>query len=277
MTQGAKKTFNKSSEEREFGLGDVMNFLKSNALFIGLLTLLIAAVAVGVALLLPQQYSKQLTLDTTTIPTSLLSELGQPPTFDDTQLGNLAVGYIQSANLEGVSVSPTYNTTTRQVNAALQSGSRDALDAAVPALVRLLEDRFREAYEEPIADILDVRVERLESDIEVNRLAVESLERETRALTGSDPRDLARLEGLEGARGEALADVARSEAEIQDLQEVREDLPRLADEVIAVEVLSESEAPQSRSFMPIVVLALMLGLVLAVVVAIIGTVLRKSA
>lgn len=274
MTQHAPKSGNKGYGEP--GFSDVAGFLKSNALFIGILTLLTSAVVVGVALLLPQQYSKQITLDPATVPTSILTELNQPAVFDDAQLGSLAVDSVQNADLDGVSASPTYDTATRQVNVALQAESEAALEDAVPALLSTLEDGFAEAYERPLDNILDARVDGLQETVETNRAAAESLEQETGDLTGSDPRTLARLEGLEVARAGALAEIARSEAGIREFEETREDLPRLADEAVEVQVVSESEAPQSRSLGPIVALALMLGLVVAVAAAIVRTVLKKA-
>lgn len=281
MTQGAQKPVDRSSEGHVFGLGDVLRFLKSNALFIGLLTLLIAAAAVVVALLLPQQYSKQLTLDVNTVPIQLSSEPGQPPLFDDTQIGSLAVSYLQSANFEGVSISPTYNATTRQVSVALQSRNREALEESVPALVELLEDRFRAAYEEPLGATLEVQVTGLERELETNREALESVDTELeRTLAGDasmeNPKTESRVDGLEVARASTLVEAAQSEANLRELGEARRDLPRLAGEAVSVEVLSESEAPQSRSLVPVVILALMLGLVLAVLAAVARALLGKG-
>ncbi len=258
-----------------------MDFLKSNAPFIGLLTLLLAATTVLVALLLPEQYSKQLTLDVDTVPIALSSEPSQPPLFDDTQLGSLAVGYLQSANLKGVSVSPTYNTTTRQVNVALQSRSREALEGAVPALVELLEDKFRAAYQEPLGATLSVQVTRLERELEINREALGVIDGElNRVLAGDanleNPRTESRVDALEAARASTLVEVAQSESGLRELEEARRDLPRLAGEAINVEVLSQSEAPQVRSLIPVVALALMLGLVLAIAATLVRTGLKRA-
>ncbi len=276
MTQGVRRKGSKGYEERELPFGDVASFLKSNGIFIGVLTILVSTVVVSIALALPQQYSKQLTLDPTQAPTSLASTLGQPPIFDDAQLGNLIVTYLQSANLDGVNVRPTYDQTTRQVNVALQSGSEDALDAAITALPRLVEDNLRKAYEEPLANLLSAQSAGLEGQIEVTRSAVGALEREGKALDESNPRSLARLEGLESARGTALAEIAQIESQVRELDESLEDLPRLADEAATVQVLSKSESSQSRAFVPVVVLALMIGLVLAVVTALVRTALRRA-
>lgn len=276
MAQGVRETERKDPYGRKPALADVTGFLKSNWRFIVLLTLLLSAAMVVVALLLPQQYSKRLTLRVTTLPTELLSTLGQP-VLDEAQAGNLTVGYLQNANIEGVNVSPTYNVATRQVSVALQSRDGNALGAAVPALVDLLEEEFREVYEEPLGAALEAQVSSLEREVGASEEAIELVDREVEgALTGDpeDPRTMARVEGLETARANTLTEVAKSEAEIRELQDARRDLPELAGEPVAVEVLSESDAPQARSLVPVVALTLILGLAGAVAAAVVRAALR---
>ena len=281
MTQDARKIGREAAVKSEFALADVMGFLGSNWKFIGLLTLLLSAAVVSTALLLPQQYNKQFTLDINAVPTELSVELNQRPVLDNAQIGNLAVEYLQNATLEGVIVNPAYNITTRQVNVALQSRSKDALEAAVPALVKLLEDKFLAAYEKALGGALEAQVSVVERELETDRETLELIDEDLkRTLAGNadveNPGTASRVDGLEAARADTLVKVVRSEANRRSLEEMRRDVPEIAAEAITVEVLSESEARQSRSLIPVTALALMLGLVAAVVAALVRTVLRRT-
>lgn len=281
MTQDARKIGREAPVGGELALADVTGFLGSNWKFIGLLTLLLSAAVVSTALLLPQQYNKQFTLDINAVPTELSVELNQRPVLDDAQIGNLAVEYLQNATLEGVIVNPAYNITTRQVNVALQSRSKDALEAAVPALVKLLEDKFLAAYEKPLGAALEAQVSVVERELETNREALGSIDGDLkRTLAGNtdleNPRIESRVDGLEAARADTLVRVVRSEVNLRNLEEMRRNVLEIAAEAVAVEVLSESEAQQSRSLVPVSALALMLGLVGAVVAALVRTVLRRT-
>lgn len=276
MTRGTLKTGGGDLDEREFALRDVVDFLRSNALFIGLLTLLIAVAVVVLSLLPPQQYSKQFVLDVIPVPTELLQSLNQP-VLDDVQASNLAVESLQSAGTQGVSVSPTYDPSTSQIEVTVQSEDREDLDEIGSRLPEVAERQLRNVHEELLAAALDTRISDSQDLIGANKSAIASLEREMEGLNGaSDPQTLARLEGLESARGSVLAEIARSEAGLRDLEATRDDLPRLAEAAVSVEVLSESQNLQSRSLVPVVALAVMLGLVGAVVAALVRTALRRS-
>lgn len=89
-----------------------------------------------------------------------------------------------------------------------------------------------------------------QSTIEVNRAAVESLEREAEGLSDAgDLQALARLECLESARGASLA-------EMRDLEAAQNELPRLTEAIVSATVFPESETLESRALVPVVVLAL---------------------
>ncbi len=277
MTQGARKTDSRGPSELGLVPGGVAGFVRSNALFMGLLTVLIAVTVLGIALVLPQQYSKQIVLAVTPVPTELVQDLGQP-VLDEVQASTLAVEYLRNAGIDGVDVSPAYDVSTRQINVSVGAEDREALEGIGPRLAEVAKQRLLGVYEGPLAAALDARLDGLRNTIEVNRAAVESLEREAQALDDTgDPRALARLEGLESARAAALAEIARSAAETRNIEAALDELPRLTDEIVSAPVLSESETVESRSLAPVAVLALMLGLVGAVVAALIRAALRRSA
>jgi capsular polysaccharide biosynthesis protein len=276
LAKAARETEREDGPEQGFDLADALGFLRANLLLIGILTLVFAALVVAVALLLPQRYSKQLTLEVQQVPTGPLEELNQP-ILSDAQVGQLAVSALRDAGIEGVSVSPNLDPVTEQVNVAVQSGSRNALEGIAARLASVVKRNLIAAYKDPLGTALDARLALLQGDVDADRQTVEALERQARGLSGvEDPRTRARLEGLENARADALADIARTQADMRNLRGDREDLSASAGDALKVEVVSQTNASQSRSLAPVVALAVMLGLTGAVAVVLLRELLRRA-
>lgn len=255
-------------------------FVRSNWKFIAIVTVVLSIIALVLLSFLPQQYSRQFTLDVVSVPTGLFEELDQN-IVDPTQAANLAVSYLQDASFEEVSVIPSYNVRTRQVDVTLQSESREALEGAGDQLADTIEERFQGSYEESLGAALTARLENLDTDLRAEREALELLEtRMDQASSGSasssDPQTMARLQGLETEHAYSVAEIARLQSERRELEQAQGNLSGLAAEPIAANIVSSSDISQSRSFAPMAVLAVMLSFIAAVTVAIIRTTLRHA-
>lgn len=279
--QGTRRE--KGGESRdELVLSDVLGFFRSNWKLIGLLTLLFSALSIGLASLLPDQYNKRVTLAVRPVPSDLQTTLGQPPVMTPTQAGDLAVAYIQNADLGVVDASPTYNNTTQWVEVALQSPGREALNDAAPTLVEAVESGFATNYETAFRAAVETEVARLERAVEDQREALTALDRQIEqagpAQTGGteDVGAIVRLQALETQRADQTAALTADESRLEYFAEALGDLPGRARDATVVEVLNESGTPQSRSLVPLAILAVLSSFVVAVIVAIIRTALGGS-
>lgn len=277
-------TWRKKSGEAgdELVLSDILGFFRSNWKLIGLLTLLFSVLAIGLALLLPDQYNKRVTLAVRPVPSDLQVTLGQPPVMTPKQAGDLAVAYIQNADLDGIDASPTYNNVTQWIEVALQSPDRAALDGAAPIVVEAVEEGFQSNYETAFRAALETEIARLERAVENQREALDDLERQIEQsapaqLGGTeDVGAIVRLQALETQRADQTAALAADENRLAYFTEALGELPERARDATSVEVLEESGTPQSRSLVPLAILAVLSSFVLAVIVAIIRTALGGS-
>ncbi|WP_166395372.1 Wzz/FepE/Etk N-terminal domain-containing protein [Rubrobacter marinus] len=277
-------TWRKKSGESgdEIVLSDILGFFRANWKLIGLLTLLFSALAIGLALLLPDQYNKRVTLAVRPVPSDLQTSLNQPPVMTPKQAGDLAVAYIQNADLGGVDASPTYNNVTQWVEVALQSRDRDALNGVAPVLVEAVENGFSTNYEAAFRAAVETEVTQLRRGLENQREILEDLDNQIEqsgpVQTGGteDVAAIVRLQALETERADQNAAIAADENRLAYLEEALRDLPQRARDATSVEVLEESGTPQSRSLVPLMILAVLSSLVLAVIVAIVRTAVRGT-
>lgn len=259
----------------EIVLSDILGFFRSNWKLIGLLTLLFSALAIGLASLLPDQYNKRVTLAVRPVPSDLQISLGQPPVMTPKPAGDLAVAYIQNADLGSVDASPSYNNVTQWVEVALQSRDSDALKDVGPTLVEAVESSFQSNYETAFRAAVETETARLERTVEDQREALATLDRQIEqvepAQTGGteDVAAIVRLQVLETQRADQTAALAADENRSAYLGEALQDLPERARDATSVEVLEESGTPQSRSLAPLMILTVLFSFVLAVIVAII--------
>lgn len=269
--------------EDEIVLADVFRFLGYSWKFIGLLTLALSALAAGlVLLLLPDQYSKQATLGIRLVKTDLQVEVDQVLQLDAKQAGDLAVGYIQSANLGEMQASPRYNNLTGWVEVTVQSDNRAAVEDPAPLLVDVLETAFRKSYETRLGGVLRTQIARSKREVKNGKEGLSQLDRR---IEESPPASVdgvenvaavARIQALETKRVDAVSELVADENRLEDMQEALRDLPRRADEPIVVEVLADSGAPRERSLAPVVALAVLSSFVVAVAGAILRVAVREA-
>lgn len=249
---------------------NIGGFARRNWKFMVLVAVILSVVAVTLLAILPQQYSRQLTLGIRIVPVGLLGDFEQP-TINPAEPGNSAVNLLREENIEGVTVLPTYNIVTQQVDVTLQSQSREALESASGArFEKLLEKRFRDVYQKLLVATLDAPLTDLRLQAQSEKEALALIEGEISGAQG------ARLQGLETERADALAEIKRLETEVERLERVQQDPSELETSLVVVSAVSETEVVQSRSFMPMAVLAVMLSLVAAVAAAIVRTTLTTK-
>jgi hypothetical protein len=257
---GSKTKRDEFVEDGEFTFADVLGFLRRNWRFLGLLTLVLSAVAVALVLLLPKQYQKEVTLQTGLAPSRLLvATEGGPmlplPTRD--QISNSAVSTLQSGGFEGVEVKATYDAPTQQIKAVLSSGDDVSLAGATPELVSFLEEDLREKHEGDITDTVELQLMESERQVESMRQAID------RAETREEGDDEDQLTSA-FIRARLIGDLDAAESNLEVLEQVWEALPQLIAETISVEVLSESGVQQSRATAALVLLGVVASFAAAV-------------
>lgn len=256
---------NRSSSSKsapgEATTSDIFEFLRLNWKLLALLTLIFSVVAVALSLaLIPTQLSKTMNLSITQSPGELLSRLGQPP-LDPDRAGNQAEDYLEEGEYGSARVTGVYDETTEQMEVRLRAGDRQSLRAASAEVVETLEAGFREDYEQSLGVALGSRLANLEAEEEINREILERLER--------SPND----ENSQVQRAATLLEIERIELEQADLEGAREDLPRAAEDLVSVDVVSESNIRRSSPITK-VAFAVAMSFAAAVVIAIIRTALR---
>lgn len=256
------------------------SFVRGNWKFVVLVTVILSVIAVVLTLLLPRQYTRQLSLGVRAVPLAL-SENFQPSIVNPAEAPNLAVGYLQEADLEGVSILPSYNIRTQQIDVTLRSENREALNNTGPVLKRAVEKGLRGAYEAPLKTALESWISVLEIEVQAERDALDSLEGEIEDIpVGSsgqlDTRDTARLEGLETASVNARTEINRLQTEMDRMKQAREDPAELVSDPVAVDLIYEADIVESRSPITMIVLAVMVAFVVAVAAAVVRTAIREA-
>ncbi len=266
--------FRLPQKETEISFADVVYFLRYNLKFFALLALALSTIAVAVALLLPKQYEKQLSLSVQRVPSELTESLGQQPWEDRVSrdaVGNLAVRYLQEGELgDDVSVRPSYDTVNQRVGLNLRSRDQEPLDRSGSEAVDLLKARFLEYFEDLMRPALETRLGSLERSLQGDRETLARVEQQIGQSSSTD------AEVLEAQRTEVLDDIASTEIELRDLQRAQEELPQLAAETGSVEVMDESGVRQTSSLTQRIALAVLSALVVAAILTIVRGAIGKK-
>lgn len=266
---------------KEVSLAEMLGFLRSNRKTLALLTLVLSVIAITVALLLPQQYNKRVIVAVNPVTTALLTQFQIQP-LTHKQAGDLAVGYLQNANLKGVNASPTYKDVTQRLDVVLQSNSKDDLDGVGPKVVKVLKDNFQKTYEARLGGAIQSRITQLDSGIANTKQSIAQIDQQLKDTPtpnpagGEDVRSVVRLQTLETKRADLIASLAANESAKAEMEKARQDLPARAREPISVELLSESDVRKSRSLVPVIILALLGSFIIAVILTLIQAAVRKA-
>lgn len=250
----------------EITFADAVRFLRRNWKLLGLLTLLLSVISVGLVLLSPREYQKEITLVVSPAPTELYSlvdiaQLGTPE-----EIQTPAVNSLQGQNFGGVEVNSTYDVPSGEIRLLLRSRDADAMAEASPEIVSALEAALEERYERYFDNALNKMITAEEREVETLNAALNRVEeRSGGGSSDSEAEEEQRVVELERVFLLAQTDVA--EAGLEDLRQAREDLPRLNAETVFVPVLSESDVQQNRTTGALVPLAIGVSFAAAVVLA----------
>ncbi len=272
MPQDPQANRSSVTGEKTYVLLEVRRFIRDNWSFIGLLTLLLSVVTVSLAIFLPEQHQKQVTLSITSSPTAPQVGVGQLEPVSPQQAGDLAIRFLRTEDFGVVNVSSTYNLATYYVDVAFQAEDREALSGITPRVVSILETRFRDMQEDTLRDISENRLADAERELENGEAILARIEQQIAQFAPPGTReteDPESLRPLEEERADTLAEIANLEAAIEYWKQVPIDAPQLAAESSSVEVMAESEVQQTRSLAPLFVLAVLSSLVVAVLAAIV--------
>ncbi len=259
----------KEGEDTEISLADVLYFLRSNFKFFGLLALVLSIIAVAVVSLMPKQYEKRVNLSVREVPSLKSGQLPQQPGTVDVErlstgeLGNTAVRYAQQADLGDVSVSPKYDTIEQQVQLTLRSRDPESLDSISSEVVDQLKTQFGKYFEDPLSLAVEDRIDNLKLSNDLSKELFTQIEQ-------------IETVGFEVQRAQVLAQIAAGELEIRDLEQAESDLPRLASEMLSIEVVNESEVYQASSSARSIALAVLVALVGAAILTIVRGALWKK-
>ena len=264
MTKVNHTVMGSKTEDGEITFIDVLGFLRRNWKFLGLLTGVLSAAAVTLVLLLPKEYQKEVTLVITLAPSELLAEVREQsealPSQD--QLGNSAESSLQGEDFGDVEVVPKYDAPTRRINVVLRSGNEDSLAGATPGMVSFLETRLQETYERDFDGAVEKALTNAERDVEAQRASVNRAEQEFEQASGTT-----REAAMSGAVSGTFVLLAQAESKLENLEQTREELPRLKAEAVSVEVLTESDVQQVRTTAALVLLAVVASFAAAVALA----------
>lgn len=264
--------------EAEIGLFDLVRTLRENIVTLILLSVVFSAVGIGLVLLLPQEYRKQVTLSVTPVTSPSLGRLVQESNRLDLEAlrseeaGQLAVGYLRENRLAGIQMSPRYDKDTQQIQVTLNSRNRGSLQDASPRLVALAREGFQDVNEESLTAALEGQRVEVAHAMEVDERVATQLEEEIAALPGEET---ARLQALENSRVALLTEVAEAEIRLEDIKEAQDNLSRLASELISVEAVDESGISRTRSPLVMLPLAVAAGTIAAVAATLALAALRK--
>lgn len=263
---------------------DLLRFLGSSWKLFLLLALVFSAVSLAVVLLLPQRYERQVTLSVMPVPNDLNLLMGSDGrsstlvtnTLKPDEVGKLAVGYLREAELDGVEADPTYNQDMQRVNVSLTSSNRGDLEGVTPRVVEVMQEEFRDVYEETLTATLEAGQADLERGTEVNGETLAVLDRQIAELESAGGDRDARLQALENERAEIAVAISQAEIEARNLERMQEDISASAAEPVAVEVVRESGVGQARSPLSGAALALVGSLLAAAAVTVLLGAFRRK-
>ena len=283
--QGAQTPEQERPKEVELSLPGLVKFFRRNLKLALLLAAVFSAIAMIPALLLPQQYQKRISLDVEQVPSTATEQLeaagsGQTsviPSSEET--GALAVEAVGSGDFGRVEANAAQDRRAQQVNVTLRSSDRGSLVGITPRVVDAVKVGIGRDYEEELSPVLESRLVALEAEIDQGRAVAAEFDDQAEQLpayTGS-PEDgavQARREALEEQRAVALTTALQAETESASLQEARSNLPRVAAELVSVEVARETAVEKYRTTLLRAALSVLLGSMLAALVVVVRGVVR---
>ncbi|MBD1933417.1 MULTISPECIES: hypothetical protein [Cyanophyceae] len=258
-------------DEDNLSLLEIIRFFRLHWKFLGLTTVVLSSAAIILFLLKPQQYQKQLTLSVKQLPVSVsssLSFLGK----DVNQTGIQAVKYLQNQQLDKITVQPRFDASTQQVDVTLQSKNTDALAQSSSKITSKLKTQFQNQIGEGIEVGLTVTEQELKRNQQVLAQIKQQIA-EFSPTSGTSSQQIqiaARLDALEQQRARLEVAIVAGEVDKKYLMQAQKNLAEFTNQVMSVQIVSESDLPLTRSILPVVVFAIVASFMVAVVASIIG-------
>lgn len=242
----------------EISIVEIIRFILDNWKFLALTTAGVSAIAITSSLFQPTRYQKQLTLSVQPSP----APVSAFPAMDINQANNLAVKFLQNLKLDQATALPKYDPITQQIDLTLRSPNPSSLKDARSIAIRQVETGFEEVMGKSIKTSLTS----IDIELKRNKRILQQLEQQKAQFS---PTNEFRLGPLESQRAQKLAQMAELEFDKQYLEQARENLTEFTSQFIAVQMLAESDVPQRRSLVEVVVVAVMAGFLVAVLAAVI--------
>lgn len=233
---------------------EVASFLATRWKLLSVLALAVFAVVMPLVLLLPEQYSKEVSLTVTPRIGEAQERLGQKKPQDKGQVGRTALIRIKESRFGSVEVVSTYDPSGEKVDVLMRAPNRASLEEAARSLPEALDDGFRKNYEKALSDQVRTRRTYIENALASQRnylIQIDTaLEYNLRLMQSST--DLATVETasstvqrLQPQREDLSTSIEQKEDELAYFEQVLEDPSPAADQAVEVRVASESEVRQA--------------------------------
>ena len=241
-------------------LVEIFQFLSRNWKFLGLVTVVLSMFAIALSLLSPKQYQKQLTLSVK--PSSIPLSVQSFPAIDVHQTGALAVEFLESFSADEISATAQYNAETQKIALNLQSPNASSLNTVAPKVISQLNTKFQQPLSQTLANSL------MATELQLNRQK-QILAQFQQQIATIPPTSTPKLQALEAQQANSVATIAALQFDRNFLQQGQKNLSILTAEVMPVQVLSESDVQQPRSWGQQVVIAVVASFMVGVLATII--------
>ncbi|MEW6497561.1 MAG: hypothetical protein AB1589_34425 [Cyanobacteriota bacterium] len=249
--------------EDEIPWKDIASFLVRNGKLLILITVLLSTVSIIFSLLQPKQYQKQLTLLVKSTSISLSNPRIPSPTMDIHQIGAIAVKFLQNVNLQQTTANSKYDPTTQQIDLTLLAPNASALTNAGTKVVNHLEIGLGKI----LSNSVETSLIATEMELKRSQRILEQLKQQSSQFS---PTNESRLGALETQRALQLANIAQLEFDKQYLEQAQKNLAAFTNQVISIQILSESDIPpQSRSLVKVLLIAIIASFLVSVLVVLI--------
>jgi|GEM_PF-3220219 len=261
----------KPENDDEISLVDIIRFFSHNWKFLVLTTLGFSAIVIilKLTLLKPKQttqYQQELTLSVqlNSVPVSTF------PKMTPNQVGALAAELLHNPKLEEITDEPQYTPSTQQISLTLELPEANTLTSVSTKILNQLEKDFGAIFSQTLKATLNV----VEIQTRRNKKILAQLEQQIAQVPKRAPTEFPdpRMSTLESQRSKQITEISALEFNKQYLEKALENPTEFASQVVSVQIVSQSDVPQttsSSSILQVAVFAILAGFMVAVLAAII--------
>ena len=242
---------------------EIIQFLSLNWKFLGLTTLILSAIAIAYSLLTtPKQYQKQLTVSVTSTSVPLSVPSSSAIAIDANKAGALAVEFLNSSQLDQISVTTRYDVYTQKIELNLQSPDARALNTADSQVVSQLKTKFQQ----PLSQTLKTSLIATEVQLKKQQLVLAQLEQ---LIAQTPPSNGATQEALSIERAKSLASITALKFDQNYMEQSLKNLADFTEKFMSVQIVNASDVQQTRSSGQMFVIAVITSFMFAVLAVII--------